>query len=62
MTESDLNKLSIDELFDVLMTSTRELIALVREKNTIRYEAVKKEVQFIQNVIVAKRAAFQPLI
>jgi len=62
MTESELNKFSIDELFDILMTSTKELVELVKEKNTARYEAVKKQVQFLQRVIVAKRAAFQPLI
>ena len=60
MTESDLNKLSIDELFDTLMKSTTELMALVNEKNTPKYDAIKKEVQFLQLIIVARRAEFPP--
>ena len=30
MTEANLNKPSIDKLFDILMTSTKELLVLVR--------------------------------
>ena len=42
------------------MKRTAELMALVNEKNTPQYNAIKKEVQFMQMVIVARRAEFPP--
>ena len=62
MTEADLNKLPINELFDLLMKSTKELIDFNCTENEIEYEAKKNEVQLIQRFIVAKRAGFPPLV
>lgn len=62
MSESDLYNLSIDELFDLLMKSTRELIDFNCERHEVEYEEKKNEVQLIQRIIVKKRAEFPPLI
>ena len=62
MTEDDLHKLSLDELFDLMMKSTKELIDFNCGKNEIGYAQKKEEVQLIQRFIVAKRAEFRPLV
>ena len=62
MTEQDLNKLPIDDLFDIMMKSTSDLIALTHLGHIPEFEAKKKELQLIQRIIVAKRAAVKPLI
>lgn len=62
MTETDLHKLSLDELFDVLMKSTEELIYFNCTEHELGYKEKKEEVQLIQRFIVAKRAEFPPLI
>lgn len=56
MSEANLNKLSIDELFAILIPSTKELIVLVRQKNTVKYRVIKKEVLFLQRLAI--RASF----
>lgn len=61
MYETDLNKLPIDALFDLLMKSTEELMYINCAEHDIEYEEKKKEVQLIQRFIVAKRAEFRPL-
>jgi len=60
MSESDLHKLSIDALLDLLMKNTKELIEFNCEKNEIEYEARKNELQLIQRFIVSKRAEYSP--
>ena len=60
MSESDLYKLPIDELFDLLMKETRELVDLTHSPNKIDYDNKTDEVKLIQRVIVAKRAEFPP--
>lgn len=55
LTEDDLNKLSIDELFDLMIRSTSDLVALGHAINTPHYEKKKKELELIQNIIIAKR-------
>ena len=62
MSESDLDNLSLDDLFDLLMKSTRELIDFNCEQNEIGYAEKKEEVQLIQRFIVSKRAEFPPLV
>jgi len=62
MTNADLNKLCIDELFDLLMISTKELTDFNSTQNEIEHEAKKEEVQLLQRIIVAKRAEFSPLV
>ena len=58
MTEDNLNKLCIDELFDLLMKMTKELTDFKSTQNEIEHDAKKNEVQLLQRVIVAKRAEF----
>ena len=60
MTYTDLNKIPIDDLFDLLMKSTKELTDLNYKENEIEHEAKKEEVQLLQRIIVAKRAELQP--
>ena len=55
MTEEELNKLSFDELFDLMMTSTSDLVALGHAFNTPHYEKKTKELRLIQSVIIARR-------
>ncbi len=62
MTEDDLHKLSLDELFDVMIRSSKELIEFNCGKDEIGYAEKKEEVQLIQKYIVAKRAEFRPLV
>ena len=62
MTEHDLNKLSINELFDLMNIKTQELIDFNTIKNEADHEAKKEELLLIQRVIVARRAEFPPLI
>ena len=62
MNEADLNKLSIDELFDLLMLRTRELVDLSHTPNKKDYDNKTTEVQLIQRIIVEKRAEFPPLV
>ena len=56
MSEANINKLSIDELFAILIPSTKELIVLVRQKNSAKYGVIKKEVLFLQRLAI--RASF----
>ena len=60
MTEDDLHKLSLDELFEAMIKSTKELIEFNCGKDEIGYAEKKEEVQLIQRFIVAKRAEFLP--
>ena len=60
MTEDNLNKLCIDELFNLLMKSTKELTDFKSTQNEIEHDAKKNEVQLLQRIIVAKRAEFSP--
>ena len=62
MTEADINKMPINDLFDLLMKSTQELIDFNCEQHQVEYDEKKSEVQLIQRIIVAKRAEFPPLV
>ena len=62
MTEDDLNKLSINELFDLMVIKTQDLIAFNNIKNEIEHESKKEELKLIQRTIVARRADFPPLV
>jgi hypothetical protein len=62
MTEADINKMPINELFDLLMKSNQELIYFNCEQDRVEYDEKKIEVQLIQRIIVAKRAEFPPLV
>ena len=53
MTEANLNKPSIDELFDILMTSTKEPLVLVRQKNTAKYRVIKKKFCFSNGLMTS---------
>ena len=60
MTEDHLNKLDTENLFDLMMQSTRELIALTHSEHTKEYEDKREEVQLLQRIIVKRRAEFRP--
>ena len=53
-----LKKLPLDELMDLLMQSTKELVDMMHSADTKALETKKKQVQFLQQAIVAKRAEF----
>ena len=61
MTEGDLNKIPINDLFDLMIKKTQELIDFNTLKNEIEHEAKKEELQLIQRVIIAKTTEFSPL-
>jgi hypothetical protein len=61
MTEEYLNKLPIDDLFDLLVKSVNELLELHKNQDQLNMILKQKEVELIQSVIVAKRAAEIPL-
>jgi predicted transcriptional regulator len=55
-----LKRLSLDELMDLLMQSTKELVDMIHKEDKAALEAKKKQVQLLQQAIVAKRAEFPP--
>jgi len=62
MTEDDLFSLySTDELFDMMLTKTNEVIYLDKIGDKVLYEATKAEIQLLQKVIVLRKAIFKPL-
>jgi len=62
MTEDELNKIPINDLFDLMIKSTKELIDFDCEQHKLEYEEKKSEVQLLQRIITAKRAEFPPLV
>ena len=60
MTEGNLHNLCLDELFELLMQSTKQLLDFSGKENEIEYEDKRNEVQLIQRFIVSKRAEFPP--
>jgi hypothetical protein len=55
MSESDLHKLSLDELFELMMKSTKELVDLTHTLSKVDYDDKTAELQLIQRAIVAKK-------
>jgi hypothetical protein len=60
MNEASLKKIHINDLYNLLMKSTTELIALTHTESTEEYEAKKNEVELIQRVLIARRAEVRP--
>ena len=56
MTEDSLKHLSLDELLDLMMQSTKDLVDIINKDKKIKkeYETKRKEVRQLQNFIVAK--------
>ena len=54
MTEGDLNKIPINDLFDLMIKKTQEFIDFNTLKNEIEHDAKKEELQLIQRIIIAK--------
>ena len=52
--------MDINDLFDLLMQTTKELLELTPKEFTTEYQIKKEEVQLLQKIIVAKRAEFRP--
>ena len=55
MTEESLNKLPIDDLFDLLVKSVNELLVLHKNQDQLKMISKQKEVELIQKVILAKK-------
>jgi len=60
MDKDALNKISINELYEIVIKKTNELIELNPNKDQTEFEAKKNELQLLQRVIVAKRSEFPP--
>ena len=62
MNEEALNKMSINDLFDLMVKSVNELLDMHKNhENVFVTELKRKEIELLQRVIVAKRAAEMPL-
>lgn len=62
MDEDSLNKLHINDLFDLMVKKVNELLDMHETHDMItKVDAKRKEVELIQRVIVAKRAIETPL-
>ena len=60
MTEDVLYKLPIDELLDLMMKNTKELVELTHTLNKTDYNEKTKKLQLIQRIIIAKKAEISP--
>jgi hypothetical protein len=60
MTEDSLRKLSLGELLDLLMQSTKELVGYSHNQSKTEYESKRQEVELLQRIIVEKQAEFRP--
>ena len=61
MTEESLQALPINDLFDLMVKSMNELLAMNKiPHDKLSIKAKQKEVELLQKVIVAKRAEFPP--
>jgi hypothetical protein len=60
MSEDFLKHLSLDELLDLMMQSTKDLVDIINKDKKIKkeYESKRKEVRQLQNFIVAKEVEF----
>ena len=56
MTEDALRRLSLNELLDLLMQSTKELLHHFHNGSKKEYESKRQEVQLLQRIIVEKQA------
>ena len=56
----DVKNLELEDLFDLLMQSTRELIGLENTENKEEYEAKIQEVKLLQRIIGSKNADHKP--
>ena len=62
MNEEALNKMSINDLFDLMVKSVNELLDMHKShENVFVTELKRKEIELLQRVIVAKRPAETPL-
>jgi len=62
MTAESLNKMPINDLFDLMVKSVNELLDMHKSNELVtKVDAKRKEVEMIQIVIVTKRAEESPL-
>ena len=54
MDESDTRKLEINDLFELMVKCTKELVALSNSANTDAFDEKKREVELLQRIIVTK--------
>jgi hypothetical protein len=61
MTEESLSKMAINELFDLMVKQTTELLEMHKKQEKVNVlDDKRKEIEMIQKVIIAKRAAEIP--
>ena len=62
MFEVSLNLLTTDELFNLMIIHTKDMLSLPKtERGKKFYDAINKQVQLIQKVLAAKRGENQPM-
>jgi phosphorylcholine metabolism protein LicD len=60
MIEDSAKNIDINDLFDMLMKSTKELVELIPKEHTTEYQIKKEQVQLLQRIIIQKRSEFRP--
>ena len=61
MSESNLENLLTNDLFDLMTKYRKEIVALIENgNNEILINAKKKELSLLQLIIVQRRAEFHP--
>lgn len=62
MDENSMNKMSINDLFDLMVKNVNELLDMHKNHEDLKIlDDKRKEVELLQRIIVAKRAEFPPL-
>lgn len=62
MTEAFLDKMSISELFDLMVKLANELLDMHKQHEDANVlDSKRKEIEMVQNVIANKRTAETPL-
>jgi len=58
MTEDTLKQLPVVSLFNLMIETTDELMAMNRKENETAMQVKKEEVELMQKIIIAKRVEF----
>ena len=62
MSEESLNLLTTDELFNLIIIHTKDMLGLPKtERGKKFYDAKNRQVQLIQKVLAAKQGENQPM-
>lgn len=61
MNEDLLSVIPTNDLFDMMIKSSNELLAIDCRENNDQFVIKREELQIIQRVIVSRRAEFKPV-